>query len=53
MDLVVHLDSTPFVPCINLRDDWFASYKSLAKKIEKKHLVKTSGDFPLSIITQT
>lgn len=30
MDLVVRLDSILFVPYISLRDDWFASYKSLA-----------------------
>lgn len=43
MDLVDHLDSILFVPCISLKDDWFASYKSLAKK-EKyiKHFVNTS-----------
>lgn len=33
-DLVDRLDSTPFVPYISLRDDWFVSYKSLAKKIQ-------------------
>lgn len=32
VDSADHLDSIPFVPCISLRDDWFASYKSLAKK---------------------
>lgn len=50
VDLVDHLDSTPFVPCISLRDDWFVSYKSLAKKIKKKSLVKTSGDWFFSML---
>jgi len=35
VDLVDRLDSIPFVPYISLRDDWFASYKSLAKKIKE------------------
>lgn len=33
MDLAGRLDSTPFALCTGLKDDWFASYKSSAKRI--------------------
>lgn len=41
MDSVDHLDSIPFVPCINLKDDWFVSYKSLAKKEKYINMCQT------------
>lgn len=34
-----HLDSTPFVPYISLRDDWFVSYKNLTDDDCKVHEV--------------
>jgi len=40
-DLEDRLDSILFVPYISLRDDWFVSYKSLAKKYKTKYHIET------------